>query len=45
MAENLSMKESHAFADYAKRDGGNITSVCLDDKPAVDIRVEAELYV
>ena len=42
---NLAMREACAAVSYAKRDGGSVTFVCLEDKPAVDISVIAEVYV
>lgn len=42
---NLAMKEACACLSYTKRDGQNVTFTCLEDKPAVDIPVQIELYV
>lgn len=44
-AANLAMKEACACLSYTKRDGQNVTFTCLDDKPAVDINIVAEVYV
>lgn len=44
-AANIAMKEACASVSYAKRDGADITFVCLEDKPDVDITVAAEVYV
>ena len=42
---NIAMREACACLSYTKRDGQNITFTCLEDKPAVDIAVIAEVYV
>ena len=42
---NLSMRKACALVSYAKRDGGNITFTCLEDKPGTDIHIVAEVYV
>ena len=42
---NIAMREACGCVSYAKRDGSNLTFVCLDDKPAVDITVTVEVYV
>lgn len=42
---NLAMQEACACISYATRDGQNVTITCLEDKPAVDINVIAEVYV
>ena len=42
---DLAMREACAAVSYAKQDGGNITFVCLEDKPEVDIPVMVEVYV
>lgn len=44
-AANLPMKEACGCVSYSKREGQIITFVCLEDKPAVDISVQLELYV
>lgn len=41
----LAMREACAAVSYAKQDGGNITFVCLEDKPGADIPVMVEVYV
>lgn len=45
VATNLAMREACACISYTKRDGQNVTFTCLEDKPAVDIDVIAEVYV
>ena len=42
---NLTMKEACGCVSYSKRDGQNVVFTCLEDKPAVDISVQLELYV
>lgn len=42
---NLAMRKACGCLSYAKRDGQNVTFTCLEDKPAVDIGVIAEVYV
>lgn len=42
---NLAMREACGCLSYAKREGQNVTFTCLEDKPAVDISVQLELYV
>ena len=42
---NLAMREACGCLSYAKREGQNVTITCLEDKPAVDISVQLELYV
>lgn len=44
-AANLAMNEACGCVSYSKREGQNITFTCLEDKPAVDISVQLELYV
>ena len=44
-AANLAMKEACGCLSYSKRDGQDVTFTCLEDKPAVDISVQLELYV
>lgn len=44
-AANLPMKEACGCVSYSKREGQIITFTCLEDKPAVDISVQLELYV
>lgn len=41
---DLAMRAACAAVSYAKQDGGNITFVCLEDKPEVDISIEVEVY-
>lgn len=41
---DLAMREACAAVSYAKQDGGNITFVCLEDKPEVDISIDVEVY-
>lgn len=42
---NLAMREACACVSYAQRSGSNVTITCLEDKPAVDVSIIAELYV
>ena len=44
-AANLAMREACGCVSYSKREGQNITFVCLEDKPGVDIPVIVEVYV
>ena len=44
-AANLAMDEACGCVSYSKREGQNLTFTCLEDKPAVDISVQLELYV
>ena len=42
---NLAMKDACGCVSFAKREGGNVTFTCLEDKPSVDIDVVLEVYV
>lgn len=42
---NLAMLDACGCVSFAKREGGNVTFTCLEDKPAVDINLVVEVYV
>lgn len=42
---NIAMREACACVSYAKRSGSDVTFVCLEGKPEVDIDVVLEVYV
>lgn len=44
-AANLSMREACGCISYARRSGNSVVFTCLEDKPAVDVSIIAEMYV
>lgn len=42
---NLAMRDACGCISYAQRSGNSVVFTCLEDKPAVDINVIAEVYV
>lgn len=44
-AANLSMREACGYISYARRSGNSVVFTCLEDKPAVDVSIIAEMYV
>lgn len=45
LGTNLAMQEACGCVSFAKREGGNVTFTCLEEKPAVDINLVVEVYV
>lgn len=42
---NLALLEACGCVSFAKRENGNVTFTCLEDKPAVDMEILLEVYV